>query len=217
MKQRNSYRAASAVLALAAGIVHADVPQMGGGMSHLLVSVFNQQVFVTFESPAMSTVELQEGSGNFEGAASVLDATGHNSQFGWLANGFISLPPSSGVFVRVLETSTHLSVYSEFGYEPILGTNGSSSVWQWGGAMTHNWYASDVMGPHHVSYEVFVGDLLGNPLDGWTSGTVDLSFTYGTDLSDRIGTRGSVVAQTVPAPGSLGVLCGLVFAGRRRR
>lgn len=217
MLHRTLYTAGLLALCASAGAAHADIPQMGGGMSHLLVSVFNQQVFVTFESPSMSTVELQEGSGSFEGSASVLDGTGHNAQFGWLANGFISLPPSSGVFVRLLETSPHLSVYSEFGHTPILGTDGSSTTWQWGGAMTHNWYASDVMGPHHVSYEVFVGDLLGNPLEGWTSGTVDLGFLYGTDLSDRIGTRGSVLAATVPSPGSIGVLMGLALAGRRRR
>lgn len=141
-------------------------PQMGGNMSHLLVSIFDQQVFIGFESPAMATVELQESTSMFDGDASVLNHTGHNAQFGWLVGGFISLPSNSGVFVRTLGGSEHLSVYSEFGYDPILGTDGSDSVWQWDGTMTHNWYSSEVKGPHSVRYEVFVGDLLGNPLDG---------------------------------------------------
>ncbi|MBL4809126.1 MAG: hypothetical protein JKY43_03590 [Phycisphaerales bacterium] len=199
------------------GVAQADIPQMGGPMSHLLVSIFDQQVYVTFESPAMSTVEMLEGSGAFSGSASVLDGIGHNSQFGWLANGFISLPPNSGVFVRTLGGSEHLSVYSEFGYDPILGTDGSDSVWQWDGSMIHNWYASDVKGPHSVRYEVFVGDLLGNPLDGWSGGDVELNFTYGPDISDRIGVFGGASVSVVPTPGSLVVLSGVLALGARRR
>ena len=210
-------RSALVISGLVAGVASADIPQMGGPMSHLLVSIFDQQVFVSFESPHMSTVELLEGSGNFDGAASVLNNSGHNAQFGWLAFGFISLPPQSGVFVRTISSSQHLSVYSEFGYDPILGTDGSDPVWQWNGTMVHNWYASDVMGTHSARYEVFVGDLLGNPLDGWVPGTVDLNFIYGPDLSDRIGVLGSGVATSVPAPGSLVALWGAVVIGRRRR
>ncbi|PCJ50153.1 MAG: hypothetical protein COA74_02685 [Gammaproteobacteria bacterium] len=211
------------VLAMAAGAAHADIPQMGGSMSHLLVSIFDQQVYVTFESPNLSTVEMTEGSGVFSGSASVLDGMGHNAQFGWLANGFISLPPSSGVFIRTFGRSEHLSVYSEFGYDPIMGTDGSDSVWQWDGTMTHNWYASDVKGPYSVRHEVFVGDQSGNPLDGWISGGVELNFTYGPDISDRIRVlnTGSVstvlTVSTVPAPGSVLVLGGMVALGIRRR
>jgi hypothetical protein len=199
-------RSALVLSGLLAGAASADIPQMGG-----------QQVFVSYESPHMSTVALLEGSGNFEGAASVLNGMGHNSQFGWLVNGTVSLPPNSGVFVRTLSTSPHLSVYSEFGYDPILGTDGSDTVWQWNGQMTHNWYASDVMGTHAARYEVFVGDLLGNPLDGWVAGDVELNFTYGADLSDRIGVLGSGISASVPAPGSLVVLSVVVVIGRRRR
>ena len=200
-----------------AGFAHADIPQMGGSMSHLLVSIFNQQVFVTFESPAMSTVELLDGAGAFSGSASVLDGIGHNAQFGWLVNGTVSLPSNSGVFVRTLGGSPHLSVYSEFGYDPILGTDGSDSIWQWDGTMTHNWYASEVKGPHSVRYEVYVGDLLGNPLDGWTRGGVELNFTYGPDLSDRIGVLGGGVVSAVPSPSSIALLGGLALMCPRRR
>ncbi len=202
-----------------AGATQGSGPQMGGNMSHLLVSIFDQQVFIGFESPAMATVELQESSSLFEGDASVLNHTGHNAQFGWLVGGFISLPPSSGVFVRTLGGSEHLSVYSEFGYDPILGTDGSDEVWQWDGTMTHNWYSSEVKGPHSVRYEVFVGDLMGNPLDGWMAGQVELNFTYGEDISDRVRPlHGGGLAGSVPGPGSLSGL-GLagVALGRRRR
>lgn len=210
-------KALISTLCVVAGAASADVPQMGGAMSHLLVSIFDQQVFMSFESPSMSTVEMLEGSGTYDGAASVLDHTGVNSQFGWLANGFISLPSNSGVFVRSYGSSPHLDVYSEFGFEPILGTDGSDLVWEWNGQMTHNWYSSDVMGPHSVSYEVFVGDDAGTPLEGWGSASIDLNFLYGQDLSDRIGSLGNGAVSAVPAPGALSVIGLAGLCARRRR
>ena len=207
---------AIATIALTAGIASADIPQMGGPMSHLLVAIFDQQVFLSYESPHMSTVEMLEGSGTYDGDASILNDLAINSQFGWLVNGHVSLPPSSGVFVRMLETSAHLSVYSEYGFNPILGTDGSDSVWQWNGQMTHNWYATDVMGTHHATYEVFVGDLAGNPLDGWGSATIDLNFFYGQNLSDRLGSLGGTPISSVPAPAS-SILLGLTLLASRRR
>lgn len=185
-------------------------------MSHLLVSVFEQQVFLSFESPSMSTVTMQYGDG-FEGGASVLNGTGYNAQFGWLANGFVSIPSGSGVFVREVSSSPWLDVYSESGYQPILGTDGSSSLWQWDGTMTHNWYSSDVHGTHRVEYEVFVGDASGNPLDGWTGGTIALEFQYGRPLRTLGEQRVGSIA-VVPGVGSLGVIgVGVLGVNRRRR
>lgn len=186
-------------------------------MSHLLVTLFQNEIFVTFESPSMATVEMQDNAGTFTGNSSVLNDLGYNGQFGWLANGFISLPPSSGIFMRTTSISEHLSVFEQGSYDEIMGTNASSDIWQWDGTMIHNWYATEVHGTHHASYEVFVGDLSGNPLDGFTSGFVDLNFLYGPDLSDRIGSiTGSIGA--VPAPGALSVLAmGAMIGGRRRR
>ncbi len=203
----------------ATGVAFADIPQMGGPMSHLLVSIFDQQVYVTFESPALSTVELLASDSYFSGAASVLNETGHNAQFGWLASGFVSLPPNSGVFIRRLSGSRHLSVYSEFGFDPILGTDGSDSVWQWDGTMTHNWYSSRIGGTHTESYEVFVGDLSGNPLNGWAGGMIDLSFVYDPspfDLGDELNHLGSQVVGSVPAPGTFLVLIGMAGTCSRR-
>lgn len=77
--------AAITTLVLSGSVADAN-PTLGGPMSHLLVSVFQQRVFLTFESPAMSTVVMQDGEG-FAGDASVLNGTGYNAQFGWLANG----------------------------------------------------------------------------------------------------------------------------------
>lgn len=193
----------------------ASSPTLGGPMSHLLVTLFNNEIFLTFESPSMSTVTMQDNAGDFTNVAAALNGSGYNGQFGWLANGFISLPPGSGIFVRTLASSPHLSVYEETTFASILGTDGSDDVWRWDGTMTHNWYSSDTHGEHLARYEVFVGDLAGNPLDGYTSATIDLRFEYGQDLSGRIGTLGSGLVPPVPAPGT--IMSASLICTRRRR
>lgn len=204
---------ASTTNALASG------PTLGGPMSHLLITVFQQQVYVTFESPSMATVTMQDTGDDFTGPADVLNHTGYNAQFGWLANGFISLPSGAGIYVRTLSASPYLSVYEETSFQAIMGTEGSSDLWRWDGTMTHNWYATDVHGPHHARYEVFVGDSMGNPLAGYQAGFVDLSFVYGPDLSGRIGTLGPRIVTSTPAPSTaMGLLTlGALTSARRRR
>ncbi len=210
------YALPSALMISASGAL-ASSPTLGGPMSHLLVTLFNNEIILSFESPSMSTVTMQDNAGDFVSGASVLNNNGYNGQFGWLANGFISLPPSSGIFVRTLASSPHLSVYEETTFASILGTDGSDDVWQWDGTMTHNWYSSDTHGEHLARYEVFVGDLAGNPLDGYTSATIDLRFEYGQDLSGRIGTLGSGVVPSVPAPGTITIMSAGLICTRRRR
>ena len=205
-------------IAIGACSAAASTPTLGGPMSHLLVTLFQNQVFLTFESPSMSTVSMQDNDGDFTGGASVLNGMGYNAQFGWLANGFISLPPESGIFVRTLAGSPHLSVYEETTFASILGTDDSSDIWQWDGTMTHNWYSTDTHGSHFARYEVFVGDMLGNPLHGYTSASIDLWFEYPPDLSGRIRAHTGPTIGATPAPGALSTLgLGLMAIGTRRR
>lgn len=215
-------RRSIAIVALA-GSPALGNPTLGGPMSHLLVSVFQQQVYLSFESPAMSTVVMQDGLG-FDGAAGVLNGTGYNAQFGWLANGFVSLPQGAGVFVRKVAGSGRLSVYSEDGFDPILGTAGSDPVWRWDGTMTHNWYATETQGRHRLTYEVFVGDQTGTPLVGWTPGSITLGFEYGRLPRTVVG--GEPIGPgpfghglgTTPGPGSAWLLAiGSLVGVRRRR
>jgi len=215
---------------LAVASAAADVPQLGGPMSHLLVSVFDQQVFVTYESPQMSTVELQRPDASFDGPASVLNGRAHNAQFGWLANGFISLPSGSGVFVERTSSSVGLDVYEESSLDAILGTNGASDVWQWDGSMTHNWYAADTFGTLSATYSVFVGDSSGQILDGWGAAQITLTFVnerdpYGAKDPNTLPgpwvqvdyTGPSVPVSPVPSPSGLAVLAAAPVLMRRRR
>ena len=226
---------AATVISIAGSSAIADIPTLGGDMSHLLVTLFDNEIYVTFETPVMATVEMQDVPGDFSGAASVLNNKhGYNGQFGWLANGFISLPPASGIFVRTIEQSEYLTVFEESTFDPILGTRGSSDVWQWDGTMTHNWYAASLHGPHSASYEVFVGDLAGNPLAGYRSGFVELNFAFGSNITaDSDSGIGDLTTGTinpinpglnhrsvgaVPSPGAMGLLAlgGLGVCKRRR-
>lgn len=188
-------------------------------MSHLLVTVFDNQVYLSFESPAMSTVTMQDAGDDFTGPASVLNNSGYNAQFGWLANGFIALPPDTGIFVRTVAASPHINIYEEASFTAILGTGSADPVWQWDGTMAHNWYATEVRGPHRVRHEVFVGDLFGNPLDAYTSATIELGFEYGPDLSGRIGVIRNSTIGVVPSPPPLMMLAIVLCSGvsRRRR
>lgn len=192
-------------------------PTLGGPMSHLLVTVHQQTVYLTLESPQMGTVFMQDGAG-FSGPASVLNGTGYNAQFGWLANGFISLPPGAGMFVRTTSGSPWMAIYSESDFSPILGTDGSDPVWRWDGTMVHNWYATRVQGEHLLRHEVYVGDLSGMPLSGWTPGVIDLAFQHGRSpahfpAQDLFVHHGA----SVPAPGAVGMMLCSVVAWRRRR
>ncbi len=207
------------MLGVFAGSALGSVPQMGGGMSHLLVTLHQNQIYLTFESPNMSTVELQDHSESYGGAASVLNNTGYNSQFGWVTNGFISLPSAAGIYVHRTNSSPYLDVFSESGFDPILGTDGSSDVWQWDGTMTHNWYSTRVRGHHAVEYEVFVGDQFGNPLDGYLSGAIELNFQYHAPRHRIHGVGESRIwtSSPVPTPGTAAVIGVLVSVGHRRR
>ncbi|MEX0876366.1 MAG: hypothetical protein WD114_02810 [Phycisphaerales bacterium] len=196
----------------------ASTPTLGGPMSHLLVTLHQNQIFVSLESPSLTTVTMQDAGNDFTGAASVLNHSGYNGQFGWLANGFISLPPDAGIFVRAVGGSPHLRVYEETKFEAILGTDGSSDIWRWDGTMTHNWYSTGVKGGVHVvEYEVFVGDAFGRPLDTYIAGGVELSFEYGIDLSGRIRPVGGH-ALAVPSSGTAVCVCvGVAGMGLGRR
>ena len=214
----NRFTLTTTIIAASAAYASASTPTLGGPMSHLLVTVFNNQVFLSFESPSLATVTMQDSAEDFIGVASALNGFGYNAQFGWLANGFISLPPDAGVFVRALGVSPHLRVYEQTTFNAILGTDGSTDVWQWNGTMTHNWFATDTFGPHFARYEVFVGDTSGNPLDGFQSASIDLRFEYGQDPSGRIGVIGGGFVATNPTPGTLGFAAiSLGCITRRRR
>jgi len=202
---------------LLSSTAYGALPTLGGPMSHILITLFQNEIYLSFESPSMSVVTMQNAEDDFIGSASVLNNTGYNAQFGWLANGFISLPQDSGIFIRTISSSPHLGVYDETTFQGIMGTDTSPDLWQWDGTMTHNWYSTDTHGLHHARYEVFVADLAGNPLGGFTPGTIDLVFDYQPDLRGRIGPSSGTTSPLPTPPAASLLMLGALTVARRKR
>ncbi|RNC80318.1 MAG: hypothetical protein ED559_00430 [Phycisphaera sp.] len=161
-----------------AGVSAAQAPNLGGAMLHILIEQDGDGLVLEYETPVSGPIELFLYPGEmYNGAASVLDETYYSGRYGWLANGFFNLPAGSGVFVENLGTTAGLGVYDAFSYAPILGTDGSSDIWQWSGQMTHNWYSATEPGVYSASYRVYVGNATTQePLAGWEPAEIMLEW-----------------------------------------
>lgn len=199
------------VLAAATGSAMAGVslPNIWGPMEHIMLSFDDGGVHAHVGNDASNPILMNRFAGEtYDGAASVLDDTFYSSQYGWLADGFISLGQDEFMWIEHVSSTTGLNVH-EGGlrmmrdmhtYNAIQGTDGSDDAWMWGGTMMHNWYSADELGSYEATYRVFVGDADGNAYSQYTSDTVTLNF------------------NAVPTPGGVGILAmsGLVAARRNR-
>lgn len=198
-------------LALVSGTALAGVstPNVWGPMEHIMLTFDNGEVHAHVETDASTPIEMQRFAGEmYDGAASVLNDTYYSSQYGWLADGFISLGQDEFMWIEHVSSTAGLNVY-EGGlrmmremhtYDAIQGTAGSDNSWNWGGTMVHNWYSTDALGAYEATYRVFVGDASGNVYSQYTSDLVTLNF------------------NAVPAPSALGMLAmGGFVASRRKR
>jgi hypothetical protein len=178
-------------------------------MEHIMLTFNNGEVHAHVGTDASTPIEMQRFEGEtYDGAASVLNDTYYSSQYGWLADGFISLGQDEFMWIEHVSSTAGLNVY-EGGmrmmrelhtYDAIQGTDGSDDAWMWGGTMTHNWYSVDALGSYEATYRVFVGDASGNAYSQYASDTVTLYF------------------NAVPAPSGLGMLAmGGLVASRRKR
>jgi len=179
----------------------------------------------TYYFPAGSGPVLQ-AAGNYDPAQpwGVLNGTVYSRRLGWndpnegIADWQIGdlLPAGTSLWINRTGGSPELKTYAVAEYDntkpytPIFGTAGSDSKWQWDLFMDHNAVAVDfalLSVPNQLftaTYEVYVGDALGNPLAGYTSATTTWSWT------------GPAV---VPEPTGLALLAaaGALVMQRRRR
>lgn len=154
------------------------MPPMGGPMKHLAVTLDGTTVGVVVQGDPTEALILQRHDDTQTGAAAVLNGQAINAQYGWLAGGFIALPPDGAVWVRRIAQSDGLSVYNAGTFVPILGTDGSADIWRWSGVMTHNWYAATEPGRYEATYEVYIGDASGALMVDYTPTTVTLHWLY---------------------------------------
>jgi len=185
-----------------------DGPQMGGPMQMYMIEVNrDMQSIMAMPMGSFGTVELQSYGVDYTGAASALNGLSYNAQWGWNAGGFIDLQEGEHFWIELVSATgpEGLSVFSggtmmnPGTFDPIFGTDGSSSRIEWNGQMLHNWYAGDVAGFWSHDYRLYIGDADGNALDGWSDASATFTF------------------QNVPAPGAAAVLALGGLAGRRRR
>ncbi len=161
-------------------------PPLGGPMSHVLVTVFEGEFVIGFESPQLNPVELRGPGEGYAGAAGVLNGAWFNAQYGWLPSGFWAPPPGAELWVRLVDQTPGLCCYigrpygSYEQFDPILTTEGSPPMLLWDGGMLHNYYAADTLGPFEATYEVYFGDGQGVEIPGSASaGRVTLTFEFG--------------------------------------
>ena len=186
----------------------------------------NAQVWPQFESPMIHVLIAFDGtdvSAHPEGIdldminygdlhtspADVLDGKYISSQYGFLADGFITLPQDAAIWIEMTDASAGIEAYeggmrgmrANHTYAPMLGTSGSDNAWKWGGTMHHPWFAAANAGSYWMDVNIYIGDATtGAALAGYGSESVTLSWV------------------TVPAPASAALfgLGGLVVSRRRR-
>lgn len=168
------------------GVASAASPRLGGPMRHLLVSQDGNTIQVCYETSPFSgecggspgPLVMQDYGEIYDPPADVLNGTFYNAQYGWLPDGFFSIPPGSGIFIRVQSMATGLEVYDAFTFEPRFTTAGSDPIWEWDGVMTHHWFAVTACGDYQALFEVYIGDLnSAAPTPGYVPGEVLLTWT----------------------------------------
>ena len=190
-----------------ATIATADIPSMGGPMKHVDVTLNasnNLEVHVD-TSTGMPMLTRYPGE-QYDAAASVLDGTFYNAQYGWTVSGFWAPPQDSYIWIDQVAVTSGLRVYSggtmmnQGSFDPIFGTEGSDTAIMWDGTMLHNWYATDLHGEYEATYRVYLGDINAQPTAGFGDAFVTLNW------------------GTIPTPGALAVLSvsGLLATRRRR-
>lgn len=192
----------------------------------LTASAAGAQVWPQFESPMVHVLIAFDGTdltahtegGNLDminygdlhtAPADVLDGKYISSQYGFLADGFITLPQDAAIWIEMTSATPGIEAYeggmrmmrANHTYAPMFGTAGSDTAWKWGGTMHHPWFAALDEGSYNMAVNIYIGDdLTGAPLSGYGSESVTLSW------------------QTVPAPASAALLgLGGLAASRRRR
>ncbi len=186
MKPILSLLAGAVVAGVCPGTSAGGLPPLGGPMNHVLVHLnADNGIELTAENPG--EMVLFEPTETYTGAASVLNGTRFNGQYGWLVSGLWAPPPGGFVYIDQIDRSPGLSVYAgrAFGpyafMDPVLGTGGSASRFAWDGVMLHNYYAVTAPGHYRASYLVYIGDAAGEPIAGYTPGEITLGWVWTPD------------------------------------
>jgi len=201
---------ASLIVAASSISAHAGLPTAHTWpMEHIMISMNGSNLEAHANTDASNPIELLRFAGeSYDGNASSLNEQYYSDQYGWVLDGIVDPGFGNSIWIEITDQSAGLTTY-EGGrrmmigvqtFDPIFGTDGSETSWQWSGMMTHNWYAADSTGDFEASYRIFVGDSQGNAVTSFGEAAVTLNFS------------------AVPAPASISLLgMGSLIATRRRR
>jgi hypothetical protein len=179
-------------------------------MEHIMVSMDDSNnLHAHVNNDASTPIEmLRFEDESYDGASSALENAYYSDQYGWILDGIVNPGIGNSIWIEMTSQSVGLETY-EGGrrmmidaqtFNPIFGTDGSDSAWQWSGMMTHNWYAAHSLGDYQASYRIYVGDSTGIAVAGFGEAAVTLYL------------------RAIPAPGSLAMLgLGSLVATRRKR
>jgi len=181
-------------------------PQFENPMVHVMIAFDGTDLTAHAEGANLDMINY----GDLHTApADVLDGKFLSSQYGFLADGFITLPQDAAIWIEMTSASAGIEAYEggmrmmsqNHTYAPMFGTAGSDAAWKWGGTMHHPWFAAANEGSYSMVLNLYIGDeTSGAPLTGYGSESVTLSW------------------QTIPAPSSAALLgLGGLLAVRRRR
>ena len=199
--------AVSAVSMVLAGAAGAQTwPQFEMPMVHVMIDFDGTDLHAHADTTPLSMIDY--GDTHFA-PANVLDGKYISSQYGFLADGFITLPEGGAIWIEMVSATPGIEAYEggmrnarqNHTYAPIFGTAGSPAAWKWGGTMHHPWFAAEDFGSYSMTLNLYMGDAdTGAPLDGFGSQSVTLNW------------------QTVPAPTTSALLgvCGILGLRRRR-
>ncbi len=166
---------AVALVSVVVPATFATAPQLGGEMKHMFVTLAGNTVFVSIQGDPNERVVLRRYDESYDPPADVLNGAYYSGRYGWLAQGFWTVPTGKGIFVEVLDQTEGLRTFEALTFSPLFGTSGGTASWRWSTVMVHNWYAVDRCGKYEARYRVYVGDLPdGTPTDGFESATITL-------------------------------------------
>lgn len=161
------------------------------GMKHINISLTGSVVGVTASDPPASPVTMLSGFGDeyTPSKFDVLEDVYFNAQHGWLSPGgfLVDLPPGASIWMKrtgatqpagstfkVYEGGNAAEGMASWSMNEIYAANGD--VWQWDGAMQHDYFTADMLGDYSMSFEVYVGDAVGDQVAGTTSATTTFQF-----------------------------------------
>ncbi|MEO2048899.1 MAG: PEP-CTERM sorting domain-containing protein [Pirellulales bacterium] len=224
MKRNFIYSTVIALLVSSAQCFAASPPMPGmtsgigdNGMKHAGIGLTGTVFTVHYDATPAVPLSMISGHGadytpdKFQ----VLEDVYFNAQYGWVPDGFISLPADRFIWIErtgtIQPANSMFKVYEAGNGSMIPGEgmmnwtmneiySSNGEIWQWDGVMQHDYYTADIPGSYSMSFDVYLGDF---------SGVQDVSFT-------PVSTTFEFVVVPEPTTIALAILGIVVMVVRRR-